>query len=92
MGTEGPAIRLPYTKRSKNLKTEYDNYAWLIDKKTGENRGIEDPKCANHAMSAARYLLNTLAPPGSLYDPLRKDREQAQVSVTRQKLAKNQSR
>ena len=59
-------FKVSYTKRSKNLKNEYENYAWLIDKKTGENRGIEDPKCANHLMSAARYLLMTLAPTGAI--------------------------
>lgn len=44
-------LKISYTKRSKNLKTECENYAWPIDKKTGENRGVEDPKCANHLMS-----------------------------------------
>lgn len=85
-------FKISYTKRSKNLKTEYENYAWLIDKKTGENRGIEDPKCANHLMSAARYGLMTLAPPGSNYDPQREERVRFSVSATRQKLTKNHSR
>lgn len=49
-------LPISYTRGSTNLKKEYENYAWLIDKKTGENRGIEDPKCANHLMSAARYF------------------------------------
>ncbi|MBX3498116.1 MAG: phage terminase large subunit [Alphaproteobacteria bacterium] len=86
------SFKISYTKRSKNLKAEYENYAWLIDKKTGENRGIEDPKCPNHLMSAARYGLTTLVPAGSVYDPQRKDRERIEVSVTRRRLAKNQSR
>lgn len=86
------SFKISYTKRSKNLKSEYENYAWLIDKKTGENRGIEDPKCPNHLMSAARYGLTMLVPAGSVYDPLRSEREQMTVSVTRQRLTKNQSR
>jgi hypothetical protein len=85
-------FKIRYTRRSKNLKSEYENYAWLIDKKTGENRGIEDPKCPNHLMSAARYLLTTLAPTGSMYDPQRKERENVEVSVTRQRLTQNQAR
>ncbi len=85
-------FKVSYTRRSKSLKTDYENYAWLIDKKTGESRGIEDPKCANHLMSAARYLLTTLAKAGAIYDPHRKDNERVRVSVTRQKLTKNQAR
>jgi|GEM_PF-4488811 len=85
-------LRVSYTKRSKNLKSEYENYAWLVDKKTGENRGIEDPKCSNHAMSAARYGLTMFAGENSMYDPHQKDRQRVRVSVTRQKLVKNQSR
>jgi phage terminase large subunit len=54
-------LEISYTRRSTNLKTEYENYAWLIDKKTGESRGIEDPKCANHLMSVARYALTMFA-------------------------------
>ena len=36
-----------YTKRSKNLKTEYESYAWLIDKKAGENRALKIPSVSN---------------------------------------------
>lgn len=86
------SLPISYTKRSKNLKTEYDNYAWLIDKRTGENRGIEDPKCPNHLMSAGRYLLTTLVPPGAIYDPAKPERQRVEVSVTRRKLTKNQAR
>jgi len=81
-----------YTKRSKDLKTEYESYAWLIDKKTGENGGIEDRKCLKYLMSAARYLLTTLAPANSIYDPLRKDRERVEVAVTRQRVTPNGAR
>jgi len=86
------SFKVSYTKRSKNLKTEYENYAWLIDKKTGENRGIEDPKCANHLMSAARYVLTKLVPAGSVFDPHKRERDEVQVRVTRQRQVKNQAR
>lgn len=86
------SLPISYTKRSKNIKTEVDNYAWLIDKRTGENRGIEDPKCPNHLMSAARYLLTALVPPGAIYDPAKPERQRVEVSVTRRKLTKNQAR
>jgi phage terminase large subunit len=86
------SFRISYAKRSKNLKTEYENYAWLIDKKTGENRGIEDPKCANHLMSAGRYGLTTLVPPNSAFDPNREERENIQVEVTRRRLTENGAR
>ena len=61
-------LRISYTKRSKNLKAEYENYAWLIDKKSGENRGIEDPTRPNHLMSAARYALTMFVAKNGMYD------------------------
>jgi phage terminase large subunit len=57
-------LRISYTRRSTNIHTEYDNYAWKITK-DGEQTGIEDPKCANHLMSAARYALSYLVAPQS---------------------------
>jgi phage terminase large subunit len=78
-------LKVSYTKRSKNLKTEYDNYAWLIDKKTGENLGIEDPKCANHLMSAARYGLTMFAGTNSMYDPEQADRARHHTDEARRK-------
>lgn len=51
--------RISYTATSSNLKREYENYAWKIDKE-GDNQGIEDPKCDNHLMSGARYFLMTM--------------------------------
>lgn len=50
------SLPISYTKRSVNIKSEYENYAWKINK-DGEDAGIEDPKCMNHLMSAARYGL-----------------------------------
>ena len=54
-------LRISYTKTSTNLKEEYENYAWKLTKE-GEQIGIEDPNCANHLLSAARYGLCTLTP------------------------------
>lgn len=59
-------LRISYTKRSVNLKREYDNYAWKRHKDAVEDDnhlGIEDPACANHLMSAARYGLTMLVKP-----------------------------
>ena len=54
-------LKISYTKTSLNLKNEYENYAWKITK-DGEQIGIEDPKCANHLLSATRYALCSLIP------------------------------
>jgi phage terminase large subunit len=61
-------LRISYTRSSVSLQNEYENYAWKITK-DGDNAGIEDPKCANHLMSAARYALTMFAGQGGLYDP-----------------------
>jgi phage terminase large subunit len=84
-------LRISYTRSSVNLHNEYENYAWKISK-DGDNVGIEDPKCANHLMSAARYALTMFAGQDSMYDPDRKARERVEVSVTRRKLQGNQAR
>jgi phage terminase large subunit len=49
-------LRISVTERSTNILNEYDNYVWKVTK-DGDEIGIEDPKCANHAMSAIRYGL-----------------------------------
>jgi phage terminase large subunit len=47
------------TRRSINLIKERDNYAWMIDKKTGET--INTPiDMWNHAMDAGRYGMESL--------------------------------
>lgn len=59
-------LRISYTKRSVNIKREYENYAWKRNKDTVEEEnhlGIEDPNCANHAMSAARYFATMFCKP-----------------------------
>lgn len=50
-----------------NLHDEYEKLAWKINK-DGDDMGIEDPKCANHLMSAARYGLSQLAGSGSMVE------------------------
>jgi len=45
-----------YTKRSTNIKTEYENYAWAEDK---DGKSLNTPKdIYNHAMDAIRYGLS----------------------------------
>jgi len=49
------------TKRSLNLIKERDNYAWKIDKQTGET--INTPiDMWNHGMDAGRYAMESLKP------------------------------
>lgn len=55
------AQKISFTSRSKNIKHEYDNYAWLIDK---EGVTLNDPKPgADHALDAARYGLTSIMTP-----------------------------
>lgn len=50
-----------YTKRSIHIKEEQENYAWMIDKKTGET--INTPiDMWNHALDAGRYGMESLKP------------------------------
>lgn len=53
--------KISYTKRSVNLKVEYDNYAWIEDK---EGTTLNEPKPGwDHLMDALRYALaSTLSP------------------------------
>ena len=80
------------TARDVTQAVGVDTIYVIRHKKTGENRGIVDPKCLKYLMSAARYLLTTLAPANSIYDPLRKDRERVEVAVTRQRVTPNGAR
>jgi phage terminase large subunit len=82
---------ISYTRSSTNLHDEYENYSWKVTK-DGDQQGMEDPKKANHAMSAVRYGLDILAAAGTTYDPHQKERESVQVTVTRRKLQKNGAR
>ncbi len=75
-------LRISYTRASVNLESEVENYAWKMNK-DGENVGIEDPKCANHLMSAARYGLTMFTGKGSMYDPEERDRAAIQAERSR---------
>ncbi len=54
------SLPISYTRGSQNVHAEYEDYSWRV-MKDGETIGIEDPKKANHAMSAVRYALTILA-------------------------------
>jgi phage terminase large subunit len=84
-------LPISYTRSSVNLHNEYENYAWKVSK-DGQNVGIEDPKCANHLMSCTRYGLTMFAGKNSMYDPEKRQRDSAEVSINRRKLIENQSR
>jgi phage terminase large subunit len=85
------SLPISYTTSSLNLDAQHQDYSWKITK-DGETVGIEDPKKANHGMSAARYGLTMLAAAGAHYDPHQKERAAVEVSVTRRCLSGNQSR
>ncbi len=75
-------LRISYTRASTNLQNEYENYAWKLNR-DGDQVGIEDPKCANHQMSAARYGLTMFVGKGSMYDPEERDRAAVQAERAR---------
>lgn len=53
--------KISYTKHSLNLKTEYLNYAWLVDK---EDVTLNEPKPGyDHAMDAIRYAMTSIKDP-----------------------------
>jgi phage terminase large subunit len=59
-------LKVSYTKRSVNVKREYENYAWKRNKDQIEEEnhlGIEDPACDNHALSAFRYFATMFCKP-----------------------------
>jgi hypothetical protein len=66
-------------------------YSWTVTR-DGDTQGIEDPKKANHTMSATRYGLEVLAGPGTNYDPHQKERAAVEVTITRRKLKQNGAR
>ena len=63
-------MKISYTKRSKNLKREQEEYHWFIDK-DGNEHEKPDPKCDDHVMDSVRYPFSILFP----NDPV-KEREQ----------------
>ena len=54
------AQKISYTARSKNLKREYENYCWMINK---DGDQLSTPKStANHALDSIRYALVSIKP------------------------------
>jgi len=50
--------KISYTSRSKNIKKEFENYSWMIDK---DGNTLNTPKPGfDHAMDGARYAFSTL--------------------------------
>lgn len=50
--------RISYTKRSKNIKLEYDNYSWVVDK---DGNILNVPKdIFNHHMDGIRYVIQSV--------------------------------
>ena len=79
-------LRISYTATSTHLKDEYENYAWKRNKgavEENDHLGIEDPNCANHLMSAARYFLTEMVKADA--DPEADIRRQGQMQYDRQK-------
>ena len=64
------ALKISVTRRSRNIIKEYEEYHWLVDK-DGNEHEVEDPKCANHQMSAIRYALTMLIPNDPLVEKMR---------------------
>jgi phage terminase large subunit len=53
--------KISYTKRSVNLKKEYDNYAWFENK---DGVTLNEPKPGyDHLMDALRYAMTTIVAP-----------------------------
>lgn len=60
-------FRISYTKRSVNLKREYENYCWKLDKE-GNDVGMVDPNCDDHLIDSARYAFSILLPSDPLVE------------------------
>ncbi len=55
--------KVSYTKRSTNIKTEYENYAWFEEK---DGTTINEPKPGfDHHMDGIRYVLNSVMSPNT---------------------------
>lgn len=53
--------QISVTRRSFNIRKEYQNYLWLMDK-DGRILNEEDPMCENHHMAGIRYAIGSLIP------------------------------
>lgn len=86
------ALPISYTATSANLKREYENYAWKRSKDSVEEDdhvGIEDPGCANHLMSAARYFLTEIVKADA--DPEAEARRELELMRQRQDRVDNRA-
>jgi len=83
-------LRVSYI--GKNLKREYENYAWLISK-DGENKMVPDPKCdlkyGAHLLDGGRYFIDKMIKVGA--DPDAEERERVQVEFEEQEEVSNTS-
>jgi phage terminase large subunit len=79
-------LKISVTRRSTKVWKEYENYAWKVDK-DGNDMGVVDPNCDDHAMDAVRYGLSFLKPA----DPL-EERIQQVERVARNRDRENETR
>jgi phage terminase large subunit len=74
--------KISVTKRSTNILEEYDNYAWDIDKDTGES--TNEPKEGwDHAMDAIRYAFDSFKPPSTEVTKKVRERNQSRINAWR---------
>ena len=81
-------LKVSYTSTSTNLFKEYENYAWLI-LKTGEEKNMPDPKCADHLLDGLRYFASKMIDTNS--DPEADFREQVEIEVNQKDFINQQS-
>lgn len=56
--------KISVTRRSVNIWTEYNNYAWFVDK---EDNTLNEPKdIYNHSMDAIRYAIASIKDPNQM--------------------------
>lgn len=68
--------KIYYTKTSKNLKKEYENYAWKVDK---DGNGLNVPIDAfNHALDSVKYAITDLFPL-ELEEETKKEKARGQI-------------
>lgn len=68
-------LKISYTGDSKNLENEYNNYAWKMNKSTGESMGVPETNAKDHLCDALRYVAMTLIVNHDPYEEVRKEIE-----------------
>jgi phage terminase large subunit len=66
-------LKISYTRSSINLEKEYNEYAWKINKSTGESMGTHDDKCPNDILDAIRYCAVTFIVNHNPYEEIREE-------------------